>query len=184
MTHLLGLHPRAMRHVLVLRFPGQLGWKSHGGQHPVPNGWLFARIQCPFDWQPFFSYLYLSLWYFPQTSTGHDFPTFVKVVEVGPRDGLQNEKVCLHFTHECHLCAPLLCIWDMQHPIILLVCHNQQEHVFHIFLAGGMTGHLAYRAACHCLIPSAQHIALQRQFNMWIPNSNETDSYCCENNVC
>lgn len=182
MTHLLGLHLRAKRHVLVLMFPGQLGWKSHGGQHPVPNGWLFACIQCPFDWQPFFSYLYLSLWYFPQTSAGHDFPTFVKVVEVGPRDGLQNEKVCPQFTHECHLCVPLLCIWDMQHPIILLVCHNQQEHVFHVFLAGRMTGHLAYRAACHCLIPSAQHIALQRQFK--ISNSNETDSYCCENNVC
>lgn len=31
--------------------------------------------------------------HFPQTITGHDYPNFVKIVEVGPRDGLQNEKV-------------------------------------------------------------------------------------------
>lgn len=36
-----------------------------------------------------------------QTSTGHEYPKFVKIVEVGPRDGLQNEMVGSHASHPC-----------------------------------------------------------------------------------
>lgn len=35
----------------------------------------------------------LSYFHFLQIITEHEYPDFVKIVEVGPRDGLQNEKV-------------------------------------------------------------------------------------------
>lgn len=43
--------------------------------------------------------------YVCQALLGQEYPKFVKVVEVGPRDGLQNEKVSPFISHECNLCA-------------------------------------------------------------------------------
>lgn len=48
---------------------------------------------CPVEWHSsLYSPLCFSLICL-QTITGHEYPEFVKIVEVGPRDGLQNEKV-------------------------------------------------------------------------------------------
>lgn len=47
-------------------------------------------VDCLLEW---YSSIYSLLCLSFQTITGHEYPEFVKIVEVGPRDGLQNEKV-------------------------------------------------------------------------------------------
>jgi len=44
-----------------------------------------------FKWYAIYLYLCVDILHVLQDVT---FPSYVKIVEVGPRDGLQNEKVC------------------------------------------------------------------------------------------
>lgn len=61
-----------------------------------------------------FILFFVCLWYVFQTITGHEYPEFVKIVEVGPRDGLQNEKVYTLF--HLYVFAPLFYITVYDHP--------------------------------------------------------------------
>lgn len=64
-----------------------------------------ACVQRPVDYHPSLFFLSFSLATLPTPSHGlqrptwHECPKFVKIVEVGPRDGLQNEMVGSHASH-------------------------------------------------------------------------------------
>lgn len=135
----------------VDRWPCQ---KQHVLERPMPKAWHTPCVPCPVDYHSSLFSLCPSPTgpiplYVPQTATGHEYPKFVKIVEVGPRDGLQNEKVDTTPSHESHFHASSLCIsihnrtggeiqivsgFFIRKSIqnIWAVVHNWQGHMFHI----------------------------------------------------
>lgn len=102
--------------------------------------WLVAQLNC-------------ILFFIPnlfQTIKEDGYPEFVKIVEVGPRDGLQNEKVYLFHSSQKLIystCVPLFCTTIYYYPWKapfsasfihktmhnIWVYHNCHEQMFHIF---------------------------------------------------
>lgn len=54
---------------------------------------LLSVFSVPLTLIPFFNPYFFLLHKNTQTNARPEYPKFVKIVEVGPRDGLQNEKV-------------------------------------------------------------------------------------------
>lgn len=121
------------------------------------NGWFMACSRSLLDWHSFPRYLRLR-----QTRSGREYPKFVKVVEVGPRDGLQNEKVSPLFSHECNLCASWR--WDTRYlrsSDVWPVCHNRPgTHVSNQSSRDDSFG--LFYFICHCFyhLPAA-HLRLR-----------------------
>lgn len=71
-------------------------------------------------------FVYSHLMFF-QAITVHEYPEFVKIVEVGPRDGLQNEKV-----HSVTSVTNLIYIYGHLCFLLLYTIHPGNSHFLYI----------------------------------------------------
>ena len=76
-----------------------------------PESYERTSTKCTFDLGDLHCFVF-QYWFVFQESQASGLPEYVKIVEVGPRDGLQNEKVTFIFLGMC---------FDMDISIIFIV---------------------------------------------------------------